>query len=123
MTFQPGVSGNPNGRKKERIWRNALDRAVKRAIDGKVDYLAIDALADSIVAQGLAGDVQALKEIGDRIDGKVPQALIGSDDPDDPPLAIGLVELRPVKAIEPPAAPEQVESVPTGEAADNDPAR
>ena len=73
-----------------------MERAVKRAVDGKVDYLQIDALADSIVAAGLAGDVSALREIGDRIDGKVPQALIGSDDPDDPPLAIGLVELRPV---------------------------
>lgn len=90
MTFQPGQSGNPQGRRKERIWRNALDRAVKRAIDGKVDYLAIDALADSIVAAGLAGDVQALKEIGDRIDGKVPQALIGSDDPDDAPISQSL---------------------------------
>lgn len=66
-------------------------------MEGKVDYLAIDALADSIVAAGLAGDVQALKEIGDRIDGKVPQALIGSDDPDDAPLAIQHIGLVPVK--------------------------
>lgn len=81
-------------------------------MDGKVDYLAIDALADAIVAAGLQGDVMALKEIGDRIDGKVPQALIGGD-VDDPPLAIGLVELRPVPAVieaeAKPALPESKE--------------
>lgn len=94
--WQPGQSGNLHGRRKERIWRNALERAVKRAIADKVDYLQIDALADAIVAAGLAGDVSALKEIGDRIDGKVPQALIGSDDPEDAPLTVQLIELRAV---------------------------
>lgn len=96
MTFQPGVSGNPLGRKKERIWRNALERAVKRHMDGKIDYLAIDALADALVAAGLAGEVNALREIGDRIDGKVPQALIGGDE-DDAPISVQLVELVAVK--------------------------
>lgn len=33
------------------------------------------ALADALVNAGLDGDVPALKEIGDRLDGKVPQAL------------------------------------------------
>jgi hypothetical protein len=35
----------------------------------------LEALADTLVDEGLAGDVSALKEIGDRLDGKVPQAL------------------------------------------------
>lgn len=32
------------------------------------------------------GDVQAIREIADRLDGKVPQGVIGGD-PDDPPIA------------------------------------
>jgi GH15 family glucan-1,4-alpha-glucosidase len=80
MPFPKGVSGNPEGRRKNRPWRDALNRAVQRATTGKVDYVALDALADALVAAGLAGEVNALKEIGDRIDGKVPQAIVGDDD-------------------------------------------
>lgn len=94
MPFPKGVSGNPEGRRKNRPWRDALNRAVQRAQDGKVDYMALDALADALVAAGMAGEVNALKEIGDRIDGKVPQAIVG--DEDEAPLAISLVELRAV---------------------------
>jgi len=40
----------------------------------------------------MAGDVPALKEIGDRLDGKVPQALVGGDE-DSQPIRITRVEL------------------------------
>lgn len=94
MPFLPGQSGNPGGRKKNRPWRDAIERAItRRNIDGME---GIDALADALLDVATGKDISALKEIGDRIDGKVPQAHIGSDDPDDPPIAIGLVELRPV---------------------------
>lgn len=82
MPFPKGVSGNPDGRRKNRPWRDAIDRAVKRAQTGKVDYLALDALADALVAAGMAGEVNALKELGDRLDGKVPQAIVGDSDED-----------------------------------------
>lgn len=36
-------------------------------------------LAEALVAAGLSGEVQALKEIGDRVEGKVPQGLVGAD--------------------------------------------
>jgi hypothetical protein len=82
MTFQPGQSGNPGGRSKNKEWAAALRIAVNEAHEeGKTK---LRALADKIVSEGLAGNVQALKEIGDRIDGKVPQALIGGDDDDNP---------------------------------------
>lgn len=94
MPFPKGVSGNPEGRRKNRPWRDAINRAVQRAQTGKVDYLALDALADALVAAGMAGEVNALKELGDRLDGKVPQAIVG--DEDEAPLAIQLLELRAV---------------------------
>ncbi len=39
-----------------------------------------------------AGDGTLMREFGDRIDGKVPQALIGGQK-GDPPLALQLIEL------------------------------
>lgn len=80
MAFQPGQSGNPGGRSKEKIWRAAIERAVKRATSGKTDFAAIDELADALVAAGKAGDVPALREIGDRLDGKAVQAMANEDD-------------------------------------------
>jgi len=51
-------------------------RAVKRAgEDGNTRRL--DLLADKLVAAGLAGDVSALREIGDRLDGKAAQPISG----------------------------------------------
>lgn len=79
-TFQPGVSGNPGGRPKTKVWTEAIKRAVE-----KIDQLdpqqrpRLDLLAEALVAAGLAGDTVATKEIGDRLEGKVPQGLVGAD--------------------------------------------
>ncbi len=58
------------GRKGDKLWRDALMVAVKRECEdgGKTKKLA--ALAAKLVERGLDGDVTALKEIGDRLDGK-----------------------------------------------------
>lgn len=58
----------------EKPWRDAIRRAVNRHVKGDGDPKALDKLADQLVAQGLTGDVSALKEIGDRLDGKPMQA-------------------------------------------------
>ncbi len=39
----------------------------------------LDRIAASLVQQACDGDVPAIKEIGDRLDGKVPQAVTGGD--------------------------------------------
>lgn len=52
------------------------------------DGAALDRLLAALIAKAQEGDVPAIKEIFDRVDGKVPQAVIGGDD-DDP--AINLV--------------------------------
>jgi hypothetical protein len=61
------------------MWREAILRAVKRR-DSKEDPQALEKLADSLVAKGLEGDIPALREIGDRLDGKPAQPIGGSDD-------------------------------------------
>lgn len=39
-------------------------------------------IAEALYDKAVEGDVQAIKEIGDRLDGKVPQGIIGGDDGD-----------------------------------------
>lgn len=58
------------------------------------------ALADSLVDAGLAGDVSALREIGDRLDGKVAQAIIGGGE-GSPPVSVQVIELRAVRPNDP----------------------
>lgn len=60
--------------KSDKVWREAVMRAVARR-NSKKDPQAIEKLADSLVAKGLDGDVSALKEIGDRLDGKPSQGV------------------------------------------------
>lgn len=55
-------------------WSAAIQRAVARACETG-DEKKLDALADALVAAGLAGDVKAIKEIADRLDGKAPQPV------------------------------------------------
>lgn len=70
-------AGAPEGNKnatKNRPWAEAINRALL-AEDGK----KLRALADKIIDKALEGDVSALKEIGDRVDGKAAQAIVGAD--------------------------------------------
>ena len=65
---------NPKGAKSDKIWREAIMRAVRRVHTGtRTQHL--ERLADKLVKQGLAGDVSALREIGDRLDGKPTQGI------------------------------------------------
>jgi hypothetical protein len=77
MPFQKGQSGNPTGRPKEQAWRDALRIAVKEAMADGTPKLR--ALADKTVALALDGDMHAIKEIGDRLDGKPAQAITSED--------------------------------------------
>ena len=75
---------NPAPFKSEKLWRNAIERAVKRRQEGKGSPRMLERLADSLVQAGISGDVSALKEIGDRLDGKAVQPISG--DASGPPI-------------------------------------
>jgi hypothetical protein len=66
---------NPKpGYKSDKLWRDAIMRAVHRQIaKGGGKYL--DTLANKLVKCALEGDIQAMKEIGDRLDGRAAQSL------------------------------------------------
>lgn len=65
---------------KERSFANMLNIAIKEANDLGITKLR--EVADALVSRAIAGDVQAIKEVADRIDGKVPQALVGDSEED-----------------------------------------
>lgn len=80
MPFEKGQSGCPGGRGK-RHWRDALTRAVMKASEGgRVDYVRLDEIADAVVTAAIGGDIQAAKEIGDRLDGRAVQTIANGDD-------------------------------------------
>ena len=68
---------NAVGPKSDKLWRDAIMVAVKREIEaaGGKKTKKLYALADALADKGLKGDVTALKEIGDRLDGKAVQGV------------------------------------------------
>lgn len=68
------------GRKGEKHWRDAVRIAVNEAVEGdESGRKKLRAIADKLVELAMEGDIQAIKEIGDRMDGKAVQ-LHGGDD-------------------------------------------
>ncbi len=87
--FLPGQSGNPAGRPKTRPFKDALRKAVASA--GK-DGEALKSVALALLSKAQNGDVQAIKEVADRLDGKVAQGIIGGDDDDNPVRVVSRIE-------------------------------
>jgi hypothetical protein len=65
---------------KEKSFANMLRIAV--AAVGDTGEPKLRELAEKLVTQGLSGEGWAIKEIADRIDGKVAQAIVGDDEHD-----------------------------------------
>lgn len=74
----------------EKTFANMLRIAIKEAHVGGGDKLR--AVADALVNKAMTGDVPAIKEIADRLDGKVPQAVVGGDDDSDPIKLVHRIE-------------------------------
>ena len=62
------------GRGQEGLWRSAVNLAVKRLVDGS-DVKALTRLAETLVEKGLGGDLAAIVEIGNRLDGRPSQSI------------------------------------------------
>jgi hypothetical protein len=65
------MAGAPKGNTnavKSRPWADAINKALCQSRDGKPAKLR--ALAEKLVDQALEGDMTAMKEMGDRVDGK-----------------------------------------------------
>lgn len=89
--------GNQNAKKAKR-WQDALNKALARFENAEAKVQAgeaLDKIAETVVTQALAGNKDAWLEIGNRLDGKVPQALIGGDD-EDAPIRVEQILIRAV---------------------------
>ncbi len=84
MPFQKGQSGNPNGRPKSSKLFNDMLRLAINGADG--DMAELRKIADKLVEKAVAGDIQAIKEVADRLDGKPMQAIEASVDLSTDPL-------------------------------------
>ena len=72
-----GAPLNNNNARKTKRWRQAIDKALKQYDEGDVKAgHALDRIALRLVGKGVTGNEDefktAMREIGDRIDGKAP---------------------------------------------------
>jgi hypothetical protein len=67
--------GNTNSKAENRLWANTIRRAIVQG-DGET----LRRIAEKLIAMAEAGDLQAIKELGDRMDGKPAQVIAGDED-------------------------------------------
>jgi hypothetical protein len=81
MPFEPGNKAAAGADHKKR--RLITQKLIARLNDA--DGAQLDRVIAALLAKAQEGDVPAIKEVFDRVDGKVPQAVIGGDE-DDPAI-------------------------------------
>lgn len=75
----------------EKTFANMLRIAISEAhATGGTNLRAV---ADALVKKAIDGDVPAIREVADRLDGKVPQALIGGGENDPAIKMVTRIEL------------------------------
>jgi hypothetical protein len=70
---------DPRGPYADKLWREALRRQVLKRVEKEQN---LDRLAVVVFAKALDGDMVAAKEIGDRLDGRPAQAIVGDNERD-----------------------------------------
>lgn len=70
------MAGRPKG---EKSFAAMLRIAINEA-GAKPGTTRLRDIADALVTKATEGDIQAIREVADRIDGKVPQAVIGDEE-------------------------------------------
>jgi hypothetical protein len=86
-----GQPGNTNSSRNNRMWADTIRRVIAQS-DGE----ALRRVAEALVLKAQEGDIAAIKELGDRIDGKS-VATTELSGPDGSSLPIGL----PIEFIKP----------------------
>lgn len=69
--FKPGKSGNPNGRPKSKLIREALVKMLQLEVGDHVEIVTnADALAWRLICEGRKGKLGAIAEVADRTEGR-----------------------------------------------------
>ena len=81
-----GAPTGNNNAAKAKVWTAAIERALanRSRLDQKD---ALDSLAEKLLAKSAEADLGALKELGDRLEGKPGQAIDLGSDPERPVIA------------------------------------
>lgn len=91
--------GNQNA-KKAKVWEQAIKRALARysgsTVDAGLDILANRLVKAAVEHEDDSAAAQIMEKIGDRLDGKPAQAIIGGDE-DDPAIKVEAIAIRLVK--------------------------
>ena len=91
-------AGRPFGTTKPKIMADALILALNRAASDGSDLKKINTVAAKLVACAEGGDVTAIREIFDRVDGRPTQNL--GNDPENPLFPAGATEAELHERIE-----------------------
>jgi len=76
--FQPGQSGNPGGRPKVKPFTERLRQRAEEVVEAKRgNRTELDVLVDVALDLAKKGNLEAIKFIVERTDGKVPQPVVG----------------------------------------------
>jgi hypothetical protein len=78
MPFEPGVSGNPGGRRAEKPYRDMLRKVMFEEVGfdpQEPPRTKLEAVCRKHYAVALGGSESAMKEIADRLDGKAIQQI------------------------------------------------
>jgi len=82
-----------SGPKSDKLWADAVRLAAMREdfdADGKIRK-RLNILADNLLKSAISGDIQAIKEVGDRLDGKPKQATeVSGPDGESIPIALNV---------------------------------
>jgi len=95
MVWQAGQSGNPGGRPKRDKFITQRLIAELKEIDPVTQAPRLHKVAKALVEKAEGGDVVAAREIMDRVEGKVPQAIGG--DPENPLDTVTRIETHIIK--------------------------
>jgi len=79
--------GNQNAAK-AKVWSAAIQRALERRQPADERIKAIDELADVLLSKCATGDLSALQELGNRLDGKPAQAVLLGGDENSGPVVV-----------------------------------
>jgi hypothetical protein len=79
MPFVKGKSGNPGGQQADKPFRDAIALELQEEIvlEGR-ELRKLRVIARALVNKAAGGDLVAIKEVIDRIEGKPPQTLAGT---------------------------------------------
>lgn len=78
----PARKAPSKGSKPDKLMRDAIILSLHREAqdaDGQ-NTKRLNIIATKLVDLAMGGDMAAIKEVNDRVDGKAPQAIVGEDD-------------------------------------------